>query len=418
MDISEQTVREHYGMLLGIGQEWEVERVEVDHAKQRIEAWAKWREGEALMCPQCRSICPGYDHLAQRTWRHLDACGFTTLLHARIPRCRCEHHGVLSVRARWAEPGSRYTLAFERHVIDVIEACHNLSQAAGLLRMDWDALHRVMRRAVERGLARREGQPSHYIGIDEKSFGRGHSYGSVVSDLSGACVLEVVQNRDEKAAIEVLQSLPTVLRQSVAAVAMDMWKPFVSAVGKELPQADIVFDKFHLVRVLNTAVDAVRKQEHRHLQTRGEKTLSGSKYLWLKSPAKLNGKQWRSFKDLLSINLKTSRAWLLAQTFEGLWQCRDMEAALAFFNQWFARAKRSKLEPIKAAADTLKRHLGGILGYFKHRITNAAAEGLNSLIQSLKSAARGFRNFANYRIAILFNLGKLDLKPITTHTFA
>jgi len=231
--------------------------------------------------------------------------------------------------------------------------------------MDWDALYRVMRRAVERGLARREGRPSPHIGIDEKSFGRRHSHGSVVSDLSGACVLEVVQNRDEEAAGEALQALPEVLRQSVAAVAMDMWKPFVSAVGKELPQADIVFGKFHLVRVLNTTVDAVHKQEHRHLQAQGEKTLSGSKYLWLKSPA-----------------------------------------------------KRSKPEPIKSAADTLKRHLAGILTYFKHRITNASAEGLNSLIQSLRSAARGFRNFANYRIAILFNLGKLDLKPITTHTFA
>jgi len=100
MDISEQTVREHYGLLLGIGQEWEVQRVEIDHSQQRIEAWARRRDNEALMCPQCRGICPGYDHLPQRTWRHLDACGFTTLLHARIPRCRCEHHGVLSVRTR------------------------------------------------------------------------------------------------------------------------------------------------------------------------------------------------------------------------------------------------------------------------------------------------------------------------------
>ena len=418
MDISQQTVREHYGLLLGIGQEWEVQRVEIDQAGQRIEAWAVWREGELLSCPQCRRICPGYDRQPQRTWRHLDACGFTTLVHARIPRCRCEDHGVISVRASWAEPGSRYTLAFEQHAVEVLGACGSLSRAAQLLRLDWDAAHRLMRRAVERGLARRQEEPAAHIGIDEKSFGRGQSYGSVVSDLGGRRVLEVMQNRDEAAATAVLEALPETLRQSVEAVAMDMWKPYASAVAKVLPKAAVVFDKFHLVRLLNDAVDRVRKAEHRQLREQGDETLNGSKYLWLKSPQEHSESQWRSFKELLGINLKTSRAWLLARTFEGLWQCRDQQAARVFFKQWLARAKRSRLEPLRAAGQTLERHLEGVLAYFKHRITNASAEGLNSLIQSLKTAARGFRNFANYRAAILFHLGKLDLKPTTTHTFA
>ena len=418
MDISEQSVRAHYGELLGVGGEWEIERVEIDRRQHCIEAWATWRKGEGLMCPQCREICPGYDRLPQRTWRHLDACGFTTLIHARIPRCRCTHHGVVSVRAAWAEPGSRYTLAFERHAIDAISAASSLSEAAMLLRMDWDAVHRIQRRAVERGMARREGEPTDYIGIDEKSFGRGQSYGSVVSDLSGRRVLEVVQNRDEQAATEALEQLPCVLRQSVQAVAMDMWKPFINAAAQVLPDADIVFDKFHIVRLLKEGVDRVRRQEHRQLQARGDDVLCGSKYLWLKSPANQTPKQWSSFKALLARNLKAGRAWGLVQTFEGFWQCGEAKQARKFFKEWFGRAKRSRLEPIKAAADTIKRHLEGILTYFKHRITNASAEGLNSLIQSLKTAARGYRNFANYRAAILFHLGKLDLKPITTHTFA
>lgn len=418
MDISEQSVRSHYGMLLGIEQEWEVVRVEVDRANKRIEAWACWRKNEALICPKCREVCPGYDQLAQRTWRHLDACGFTTLLHARVPRCRCGDHGVLSVRASWAEPGSRFTLAFEQHAIEVLQAASSLSEAAGLLRLDWDAVHRIQQRAVERGMQRRESESTPYLGIDEKSFGRGQSYGSVVSDLQGRRVLEVMRDRDEQAAREVLKALPLSLRQSVQAVAMDMWKPFVAAAHEVLPTADVVFDKFHLVRLLNDGVDRVRRQEHRELQSQGDNLLTGSKYLWLKSPARLNAGQWSRFKDLLRINLKVGRAWVLAQTFEGFWQCADAAAATEFFKQWFGKARRSKLAPIKSAADTLKRHLAGMLTYFKHRITNASAEGLNSLIQSLKSAARGFRNFANYRASILFHLGKLDLHPITTHTFA
>lgn len=418
MDISEQSVREHYGLLLGIEQEWEVSRVEVDRLQQRIEAWVQWRRDEALSCPQCRRVCPGYDHLPERTWRHLDACGFTTLVRARIPRCRCTEHGVISVRASWAEPGSRYTLAFEQYALEVVQACSSLQQAAKLLHMDWDAVHRLMHRAVARGLARRGAEPVEYLGIDEKSFGRGQSYGSVVSDLAGKRVLEVIQNRDQEAAAAVLQALPEEQRKGVRAVAMDMWQPFIKAASTVLPQASIVFDKFHLVRLLTGAVDKVRRTEHSQRQAAGDNCLKGSKYLWLKSPAKQSQQQWLNFKELLTINLKTGRAWMLAQTFEGFWQCPTPEAGRLFFKQWFARAKRSQLPPVKAAADTLRKHLEGILTYFQHRITNASAEGLNSLIQAIKSAARGFRNFANYRVAILFHLGKLDLKPITTHTFA
>ena len=119
-------------------------------------------------------------------------------------------------------PGSRFTLAFERYAIDVLSAAGSLSEAAGWLRLDWDAVHRIQRRAVERGMARRESEPTGYIGIDEKSFGRGQSYGSVVSDLTGRRVLEVVQNRDVQAAKEVLETLPLSLRQRIQAVAMHM----------------------------------------------------------------------------------------------------------------------------------------------------------------------------------------------------
>ena len=418
VDISEQSVRAHYAMLLGVGQQWEIERVEIDQAHRSIEVWARWRRGEALMCPKCRAICPGYDHLMQRTWKHLDACGFTTKLHARIPRCRCEMHGVISVRCAWAEPGSRYTLEFERYAIDVIKGACSLQDAAQLLRLDWDAVARIQRRAVERGLARRMQQSSPRLGIDEKSFGKGQSYGTVLSDLSNQCVVEVVQGRDEKAAAEALGALSQAQALTVEAVAMDMWKPFINATQLVLPQADVVFDKFHIMRLLQDGIDTVRRQEHRLLYSQGDTTLAGSKYLWLKSPANQSPKQWKSFKALLALNLKAGRAWILVETFRGFWDCEDSQEAQSFFKDWFSRAKRSKLEPIKAAADTIKRHLYGILTYFKHRITNAAAEGLNSIIQTLRCAARGFRNFANYRATILFHLGKLSLKPITTHTFA
>lgn len=416
MDISEQSVREHYGQILGIGKQWQVEKVEVDHVARRLEAWVRWRPGRRLHCPECDRVCPGYDQLAQRTWRHLDACGYTTLLHASVPRCECSKHGVRAVQVPWAEPGSRFTLAFECYVIDVLEVARSLSGVARLLRLDWESVQRIRQRAVERGLRRRSCEDVPHLGMDEKSFGRGHHYGTVLSDLDEARVLEVVEHRQEASVQQAIAALPETLRQSIKAVAMDMWQPFIKVVGEQLPHACIVHDKFHIMSYLNSAVDKVRRQEHRELQAQGDDTLTGSKYLWLKDPRNLTTQQEDAFAALLEINLKAGRAWAHKEQFSAFWNCPSEKRARIFFQQWHGKAKRSKLAPLKAAADTIKRHIENIFTYFTHRITNAAAEGLNSLIQAIKANARGYRNFAHYRIAILFHLGKLQLHPVSTHS--
>jgi transposase len=418
MDISEQSVKEHYGELIGIGAKWEVNRVEVHHLERRLEAWVQWKKGEVLHCPECRQQCPGYDTLKSRTWRHLDACGYTTVLHARMPRCVCKEHKVLSIVPSWAEPGSRFTLAFECHAIDVLDSARSVSAACRLLGIDWDTAFLIQKRGVERGLAKRTAQATDYLGMDEKSFGKGQSYGTVISDLTHGSVLEVMQNRDQASATRALRALPDEMLKRVKAVAMDMWKGFANAVAEVLPEAVIVHDRFHIKGYLTKAVDGVRRSENKELQARGDTSLVGSKYQWLRNPVNHTDESWESFEVLLERNLKTGRAWALKETFDQFWDYRSEEKAAEFFKQWFGRAKRSQLEPVKKAADTLKRHLPNILTYFTHRITNATAEGLNSLIQAIKSNARGFRNFANYRIAILFHLGKLDKKPTATHIFA
>lgn len=416
MDISEQSVRAHYGEILGLGKEWEVKKVVIDHAGRELRAWVEWKKGRGQKCAQCGKKCPGYDQLPERTWRHLDACGYTTLLHARVPRSQCPKHGVLAQRAPWAEPGSRYTLAFEVYAIEVLLAARSVSGACELLRVDWESAQRIRERAVERGLKRRKLAEVKYLGVDEKSFGRGHSYGTVVSELEGKRVLEVVEKREEESLREAYRSLgPEVLGQ-VKAVAMDMWKPYVKVTEEKLPAAKVVHDKFHISGMLTEAVDKVRRGEHRQLKAEGDERLTGSKYLWLMDPRNFSETQEESFAALLSVNLKAGRAWGLKETFAQFWQNADAKTGERFFVKWWRRAKWSRLKPMQEAADKIKRHLRNILTYFEHRITNAAAEGINSFIQAIKSNARGFRKFSNYRVAILFYLGKLNLFPSATHT--
>jgi transposase len=161
---------------------------------------------------------------------------------------------------------------------------------------------------------------------------------------------------------------------------------------------------------LNEAVDKVRRDEHRYLLAQGDKSLTGTKYLWLQG-ACAEGERALSFAELCARNLKTARAWFHKETFNEFWLQSSAERGAKFFRQWFGAARRSKLDPIKKIALTLKDHLFGLLNYFTHPITNALSEGFNSKIQAIKADARGFRRFENYRYRILFHCGKLDLLP-------
>ena len=172
----------------------------------------------------------------------------------------------------------------------------------------------------------------------------------------------------------------------------------------------IVYDKFHVSKHLNEAVDKVRREEHRRLLESGDKSLTGTKYLWLQG-ACAEGERALSFAELCERNLKTSRAWYHKETFNEFWAQPSAKRAAQFFQHWFIAARRSKLEPIKKSALTLQTHLFGLLNYFAHPITNAISEGFNSKIQAIKADARGFRRFENYRYRILFHCGKLDLRP-------
>ena len=200
-------------------------------------------------------------------------------------------------------------------------------------------------------------------------------------------------------------------REMVCGVAIDMSAPYAKAIGEKLPDADIVYDRFHVQKQLNEAVDAVRRQENARLLKAKDRRLAKTKYLWLAGLEHLSDEAVARREDLLRMSLSTGKAWGLKEMFSCFWRSRDKDFAAANFDFWHAQVLRSGLRSMIKAAATLKRHLGGLLAWFDCRIDNAMSEGYNSVIQALKSAARGFRNFENYRIAILFHSGKLDMQP-------
>jgi transposase len=277
--------------------------------------------------------------------------------------------------------------------------------------LSWHQVHDLQTAAVERGLERRSLEDIARVGLDEKSFGRGHHYGTVLSDLDNSRVLEVVEHREQASAEQALHALPPAQLAKIKVVALDMWPAFMGAATTTVPQADLVHDRFHVVKHLNEAVDTVRKQEHAELSASSHDWLTGRKYLFLKNPDDWKAEEKRCFKELRGKDLKVTKAWGVRENFQSFWLFTAKTAARAFFREWLSKAKACALLPITKVATMLKNHLPGLLSYIKHRVTNAVTEGFNSKIQMIKSCARGFRSFGNYRIAILFHCGKLELHP-------
>jgi transposase len=332
-----------------------------------------------------------------------------TVIVARVPQLKYSDGSVEELSVPWADRYERITTLMQAFVVQLLQACPNLQRVAELTGLSWDSVNTILRRAVERGLQRRTEQPVARLGLDEKSIERGHRYATVLTDIDGRRVLDVVPGRTCEAASAALGTLSTAQRQAVQAVALDMWPAYMSAVKACLPQAELVHDRFHISKYLGEALDKVRRQEHRQLARLGTSPLKGTKYDWLRTWADGRSSEAVQFRAVHRLNLKTSRVWRYKESFLQFWSYRYQACAKRFFDSWAASAMRTRIEPLKEVVRLLRRHEAGLLAYSRHGITNACAEGFNSVIQLLKANARGFRNFENYRARILFMCGKLQL---------
>ena len=409
-----ESLSAHYRLLLGLNDDLTVDDVDLSLADKRVSIALSF-VGDRVTCPDCGAVCCCHDHAPDRRWRHLDTMQFETILTTRVPRSACESCGVKTAAVPWAGKHSRFTLMFEAFAIDVLIAAGSVQAGRALIGLSWQSAHAVMQRAVERGLAKRDNNGLRYVGIDEKNFGQGQSYVSVMTETQGSRVLDVVPDRTEEAADTLWNTLTKEQRASIEAVSIDMWQAYENSVETNAPQAEIVFDKFHIAKHLNEAVDKVRRAEHNELKAKGDDRLTGLRQLLLYHPENLDKERSEQLSDFLGERkrqqLRTARAWGLKDYFRWFWTYPDSASAEEFFEEWYAWAIRSRLQPVKRVARMLKRRLKHILSWFRHPISNATAEGFNSRIQSIKSNARGFRNFANYRTRILFFCGKLKLKP-------
>ena len=352
-----------------------------------------------------------HDHETRR-WRHLDSCQFQTILVAEVPRVRCPEHGGQTVQVPWADKHGRFTALFERLAIDVMREM-SIEGARKLLRLSWAEAAGIKDRAVARGLERREAEIYPHLCVDEKAVGRGQDYLTVVSRRSseGVKVVWLGDGNSKESMDAFWPTLTDAQRQGVEAVSMDMWKAYASSTRQHVPQAEIIYDFFHLVRHVNRAVNLVRQKESARLHLADHNPLKGTRQLWLYGMENVPEKARESFKRLWNSNLKTARAWHLKEVFRTFTANQTPEEGRLFLTQWITRALRSRLDPMRRVARMVRAHLDGIVAYCRHLYNNSCAEGLNSLIQFVIAKARGFRNRHRLKMDLFFHFGGLNLYP-------
>lgn len=393
--------------ILDLEDGWVVASVDTDFSKKEISIQIVCLLDQ-LEDTQSGELCSIYDHAPARKWRHLDTMQYKTYIKCELPRIITSDGKVKTVQPNWASGYDRHTFLFEHAVIDLLKASKNQTKTAQLMRCGFNVVNRIMHLSTQRGMARRSYTNLVFdqLSIDEKSFKKGHKYITVLSHPGSGCVLDVEEDRTMDTCRSLLnRTLTETQLAQVAKISMDMWPAYINSAEELLPNAEIIHDRFHLIMYLNKAIDQVRRRE-----VKQHEELKHSRYALLKNPENLTEKQRIKFEAIAGANYEVSKAWQVRENFKALFSCGKL-FAWTLYNKWTADSKRRKIKEIDKVIETFNNHVSGVVNALIMNLSNAMAERLNGKIQELKTVGRGYRTFTNFRSAILFFHGGLDLYP-------
>lgn len=393
---------------IGLTDPWKVEKAEFKEEIKEVHVFVVARKTAEYPCPECGKICKRYDDEdTERIWRHGDVVFFPCYVHCRRPRIKCKEHGTRVVTAPWARKNSRYTLLFESYAMLLMKSMP-IENARILMRISHTSMTSILRYWVLKAVNEDDLSGVRAICVDETSFRKGQSYVTIVSDATARRVIDVEEGRSSDAIVSFSCKLENKGGDcnKIKHFVSDMSKAYIS--GKEFcfPKATLTIVKFHVKQIMLKAMDTVRQEEQGKKQSRSR---SAGKKLLMIPETRQTEQQREKVASFSKQYPKTGRAFRMVQSLDDMYRCNNIDEAEAVFKKLVSWLRRSRLEPMKDVANTLKRHKESILSYFYSRVTNAIAEGINSLIQSAKRRARGFGTYEGYECMIYLVVGKLSL---------
>jgi transposase len=358
---------------------------------------------EKYRCPECGSAAVhGQGH--KDRWLQTIPLGLKpTFLLVKVPRVicfRCEH--TRQVKVPFAEPRRTYTHAFERYALELSKFT-TIQDAARHLDVSWDIIKDIQKRNLERRFGKPKLKNLKEIAIDEVAVGKGHKYFTLVLDLTSGAVVYVGEGKGV-ASLAAFWKRLRAARAKIRAVATDMGKPYIRAVRDHLPRAVHVFDHFHVVKLYNDKLGALRRDLYRQLSDQGQRQLlKGTRWLLLKNPENLDPRrnEVQRLRAALRLNTPLTLAYYLKEDLRQIWQQPDKVTARQVLRDWIGRAKASRVPMLEQFARTMHDHRKGILAYYDYRISTGPLEGTNTKIQAMKRQAYGFRDHEFFKLKIL-----------------
>jgi transposase len=385
-----------------------------------IEVEVRPRHGSRPVCSDCGRPGPGYDVLGKRLFHFVPLWALAVVLVYAMRRVDCPRCGVTVEQVPWGDGKRHLTRAY---AVFLARWARRLSwkEVASIFQTSWEAVYRSVAWVVEYGLEHRSLDGITAIGVDEVQFQKGHRYLTVVYQINAECrrLLWVGQDRTAKTLLRFFRMMGRQRTAAIQFICSDMWQPYLKVIAKKASQAIHILDRFHLVAKLNKALDEIRAAEAKQLARQGyESVLKRSRWCFLKREENLSENQRVKLADLLQYDLKSVRGYLLKQSFQLLWEYVSPYWAGRFLDGWLARAMRSRLEPIKAVARSIRGHRQLILNWFKAQkeFSSGIVEGLNYKIKLTIRKAYGYRELRVAEIAIYHALGRLP-EPELTHRF-
>ena len=406
--------------LLGLGLNWEVveSRFERESGTVFLEIRETSRLWEGTRCPQDGSVVFCYDHTEVLTWRHLNIFQHRCEITCRLPRGKCRQCGhVFRVRPPWEGLSTHFTKEFEAFTLLLMREMP-VSKAAEIVGETDTRLWRMLFRQVDAAYAQADFSNVCCVGVDEMQIRKGHDYLSVFADLVAKRVLFAVEGKDRETWVRFVQALEehNGHRHAITQASMDMSQAYQNGVVENCRNAQVVFDKFHVLKNANEAVDKVRRAELRVGGWSVWQALRQSQWLWRKNPENLTEQEQARLAQIKDKNLGTAKAYQMRLVLQDIYRSADAGTAQHRLRiwcrwvRWVARFyKHNLMASMVKLATMVKNHLKGILAHWKWGVTNAFMEGLNSVFSATKRKARGYRSPVHLITMLYFVAGKLRL---------
>jgi len=385
-----------------------------------LEIIVRPRTNSKAHCSRCGAPAPLYDRLEERRFRFPALWCIPVFLVYCMRRVNCPCCGVRVESVPWAEGKSPVTKMLAQQLSDWAKLL-SWQEVCERFHVNWRQVYESVKQVVNWGLEHRNLEGIEAIGVDEVQFGKGHQYITVVYQLCGETrrLLYVGQQRDAAALQTFFDATGVLWCNAIKYVCTDMWRAYLKVIREYMPDATHILDRFHIVKLLNEAVDKVRREENRELRKQGVEALKGLKYTFLKRPENLTAHQHEQLQKVINNKrLKTVRAWLWKEKFQLFWEYTSPYWARQYLKRWERGVMRSRLAPMKKFVKTLRSHEDLIFNWFKAKkvYSSGAVEGMNRKINLVTRKSYGFRSLDVLKIALFHTLGHLP-EPQVTHRF-